>query len=110
MQEAKVPPEAPNEAGSGHTPLPRPPDTATTHPATERLGVLEAMRWHWGLVLVPVVLFLGAAICVGLIRSPVYTATANLTVDFGAENPSALPGSVSAAQALADSYSRSIQA
>jgi capsular polysaccharide biosynthesis protein len=79
-------------------------------PIPPRIGVLEAMRWHWALVLIPMILLVGTAIAVGLLRSPVYTATTTLSVGFGAENPSALPGSVSAAQALSESYSRAIEA
>jgi hypothetical protein len=74
------------------------PNLGDDHQPLEQVGVLEAMRWHWQLVLIPVV----------LLRAPTYTATANLSVDFGAQNPSSLSGSVTAAQALADSYSRAV--
>jgi asparagine synthase (glutamine-hydrolysing) len=76
----------------------------------DQVGVFEAMRWYWGLVVIPVVLLVGLAVALAFIRPPVYTATTSLSIDFGAESPSSLPGSVSAAQALSDSYARAIQA
>ena len=108
MQETKAPLDNPDPIIS-----PRPKEHGGVNAerrVIEQFGVLEAMRWHWRLALLPVVLLIGAAIVVGMLRTPVYTATANLTVDFGAESPSSLPGSVTAAQALADSYSRAVQA
>lgn len=84
------------------------PNLGDDHQPLEQVGVLEAMRWHWQLVLIPVVLLVGIGLALGLLRAPTYTATANLSVDFGAQNPSSLSGSVTAAQALADSYSRAV--
>lgn len=86
------------------------PSLGDDHQPLEQVGVLESMRWHWQLVLIPVILLVGAGLALGLLRAPTYTATANLSVDFGAQNPSSLPGSVTAAQALADSYARAIDA
>jgi capsular polysaccharide biosynthesis protein len=83
-------------------------DLHEEYQAPVRFGLLESMRWQWGLVLVPVVVLVAAAVVIGLVRSPAYTATARLNVGFGAQSPDSLPGSVSAAQALADSYSRAI--
>ncbi len=88
----------------------RRPGAGDSHQLLEQVGVLEAMRWHWRLVLIPVVLLVGAGLALGLLRAPQYTATANLSVDFGAQNPSSLSGSVTAAQALAESYARAIDA
>jgi capsular polysaccharide biosynthesis protein len=88
----------------------RRPGAGDSHQLLEQVGVLEAMRWHWRLVLIPVVLLVAAGLALGLFRAPVYTATANLSVDFGAQNPSSLSGSVTAAQALAESYARSVDA
>lgn len=84
------------------------PSLGDDHQPLEQVGVLEAMRWHWRLVLVPIVLLVGIGLALGLLRSPTYTATANLSVDFGAQNPSSLSGSVTAAQALSDSYARAV--
>lgn len=110
----KTPPSTAFGAGPGQPdPLPsetKRPSLGDDHQPLEQVGVLEAMRWHWPLVLIPVVLLLGIGLTLGLMRAPTYTATANLSVDFGAQNPSSLPGSVTAAQALADSYARAIEA
>jgi len=76
----------------------------------ERIGVLEAMRWHWVYVLVPVLVFIGAGVALGLIREPTYEASTRLVVSLRATSPAALPGAVSAAQELATSYSRAIDA
>lgn len=86
------------------------PGASDSHQLLEQVGVIEAMRWHWRLVLIPVVLLVGIGLAFGLLRAPQYTATANLSVDFGAQNPSSLSGSVTAAQALAESYARAIDA
>jgi capsular polysaccharide biosynthesis protein len=86
----------------------RRPEVGDGHRLIEQVGVFEAMRWHWPLVLIPVVLLAAAGLALGVIRAPVYMATANLSVDFGAQSPSSLPGSVTAAQALADSYARAV--
>jgi asparagine synthase (glutamine-hydrolysing) len=85
-------------------PLPEDPNLST------QVGVFEAMRLYWWLVAAPVILLVGVAIALGFLRSPVYTATTSLSIDFGAESPTSLPGSVSAAQGLADSYARAIEA
>lgn len=115
MPRETAPPPAFDAGASQPSPGPLPSDTrrpslGDDHQPLEQVGVLEAMRWHWQLVLIPVVLFLGIGLALGLLRAPTYTATANLSVDFGAQNPSSLPGSVTAAQALADSYARAVDA
>lgn len=76
----------------------------------ERIGVLEAMRWHWLSVLIPVLVFTGAGVAMGLLREPTYEASTRHVVSLRATSPSALPGAVSAAMALATSYSRAIDA
>lgn len=112
----EIAPSVPLEGGevtAEATSLPnnsRRPNAGDSHQLLEQVGVLEAMRWYWRLVLIPVVLLVGAGLALGLLRAPVYTATANLNVDFGAQNPSSLSGSVTAAQALADSYARAVDA
>lgn len=76
----------------------------------ERIGVLEAMRWHWLSVLILVLVFTGAGLALGLLREPTYEASTRLLVSLRATSPSAVPGAVSAAMALATSYSRAIDA
>jgi hypothetical protein len=73
---------------------------------SEQIGVVEAMRWHWGIVLFCVVLLTGAGVALALVRTPVYTSTATLNVDFAAQSPTTLSGSLSAAQASAEAYAR----
>ena len=73
---------------------------------SEQIGVFESMRWHWKTVLVCVLLLTGAGVGLALVRAPVYTAEATLNVDFASTNPATLSGSLSAAQASAESYAR----
>jgi hypothetical protein len=73
---------------------------------SEQIGVFEAMRWYWWLVVLCVVLLTGAGIGLALVRTPVYSSTATLNVDFAAQSPTTLQGSLSAAQASAESYAR----
>ncbi|HSR94750.1 MAG TPA: hypothetical protein VLK56_07765 [Solirubrobacterales bacterium] len=114
MTPETAPPTTPGDGGESRQrpgPLPtesKRPNLGDDHQPLEQVGVLEAMRWHWQLVLIPAVLLLGVGLALGLLRAPTYTATANLSVDFGAQNPSSLSGSVTAAQALTDSYSRAV--
>jgi capsular polysaccharide biosynthesis protein len=115
MTRETAPPTTFGDGGDGHRAGPLPTDSkrpgaGDSHQLLEQVGVLEAMRWHWPLVLIPVVLLVGIGLGLGLLRAPVYTATANLSVDFGAQNPSSLSGSVTAAQALSDSYARAVDA
>lgn len=77
---------------------------------SERIGVLEAMRWHWITALLPVLVLVGGAVALGLLREPVHTASSRLSVQVAAGGPAALAGSVTAAGKLASSYSRAIEA
>jgi hypothetical protein len=87
---------------------------ATTHQyptAAARVGVLTAVRRHWFTALVPVLLFVGAAVALGLKRTPQYTATANLSV--GAvfvNNPAGISSVIQGTESLASVYSRVIGA
>jgi uncharacterized protein involved in exopolysaccharide biosynthesis len=76
-----------------------------------RLGILESVRRHLLLFLLPVILCVGVATVYGLRRSPTYTAEARMgiaKVDVSA--PGALAGFTTAAQSLAETYSRVIAA
>jgi capsular polysaccharide biosynthesis protein len=76
-----------------------------------RLGILESVRRHLLLFLVPVIVCVGAAAVYGFSREPNYTAEARMgiaKVDVAA--PGALAGFTTAAQSLAETYSRVIQA
>jgi capsular polysaccharide biosynthesis protein len=87
---------------------------ATSHqyPTEEvRIGVLTAMRRHWFVALLPVVLFVGAAVGLGLKRTPQYTAVANLSI--GAvftDNPAGISSVIQGTESLAAVYSRVIGA
>lgn len=76
-----------------------------------RLGVFAAMRRHWIVFLMPVLLFVGGGVAYGLLRTPTYTASAQLTVgSLDLSQPGALSGYASATQSLASNYSREIYA
>jgi capsular polysaccharide biosynthesis protein len=69
-----------------------------------------ALRRYWLTALLPLVLLVSVAVAVGLTRDPNYTAETRLTagrIDSGTPS-SALAGFTSAAQALAETYSRSV--
>lgn len=98
------------DTGSNGDPAPRNVIRRPARRQPERIGVLEAMRWHWPSVLIPVLVFTTAGAILGLVREPTYEASTRLAVSLRATSPSALPGAVSAAMALATSYSRAIDA
>lgn len=78
-------------------------------PASPTVGY--SVRRHWFLVLVTVLVFVGAGAAVGLVRDPVYTARAKLTVGrINLSAPGALSGYSQASQALASGYSRAVDA
>jgi uncharacterized protein involved in exopolysaccharide biosynthesis len=69
------------------------------------------MRRHWFVALLPVVLFVGAAVWLGVKRTPEYSATANLSV--GAvftDNPAGISSVIQGTESLATVYSRVIGA
>jgi hypothetical protein len=71
--------------------------------------VRDAVREHWVLVLLPVVLLMAAAAAYAMQRTPTYTAQSKLTLgqlDVAAQAPSY----VTAAQGLAATYSQAIHA
>lgn len=78
--------------------------------SSERVGVVEAVREHWILLTLPVLLLVGAAIAVSYVRPPEYTAQVRLragSIDVGVE---AIPAVVVANQSLAAEYSRVVDA
>jgi hypothetical protein len=86
----------------------RPPELAPLAHAREPVGVWEAMRASPLLVLIPIIVLVGAGAAAGLARKTNYTAQARLGVIHVDVN--AFSGSSSAAESLADSYSRAIDA
>ncbi len=76
-----------------------------------RIGLAAAIRRHPRWVIAPVLLLVGTAIAIGLARPATYTSEARLTVGrINVANAGALAGFSEASQALADAYSRSIDA
>lgn len=79
--------------------------------AVPRVGTFEAVRRNWMLALVPVVLFVGAALIIGVQRDPVYTADTRMSVGgIDVTQPGALAGFAVAGESLATTYSRTIDA
>lgn len=74
-------------------------------------GVLAEMRAYPVLVALCVILLTAAGIAIGAMRDPTYTAESRLLVgNLSIGDPSALPGAVTASQALAPVYARLIDA
>lgn len=79
--------------------------------ARARIGVFTAMRRHWIMALLPLVVLLATAAVLGLKRTPQYTATATLSV--GAvfvDSPAGIASAIQGTEALATVYSRVIDA
>jgi uncharacterized protein involved in exopolysaccharide biosynthesis len=71
--------------------------------------LLRAARRHWFVALLPVLLFVGGAVALGIKRPPRYKATANLSVGHVyVANPTGIATIIDATQALAAVYSRAI--
>ena len=69
-------------------------------------GVLRTILARWWLVLITVLLFVGAAVYLGMERKPTYTATSSLNVGRVDVRVQALASFTTGAQSLASSYSR----
>jgi capsular polysaccharide biosynthesis protein len=73
------------------------------------IGVLTAVRRHWFVAILPVIVFVGAAVALANERPPRYTATADLSVGrIFVNNPAGVSGVIEATQSLASVYSRAI--
>ena len=74
------------------------------------IGVLGALRRHWIVAIVPVIVLVGVAAALGLQRTPRYTATASLSVGrIYINNPAGVSSVLEATKSLASVYSRSIR-
>jgi hypothetical protein len=72
--------------------------------------VLSALRRHWIVAIVPVIVLVGVAAALGLQRTPRYTATASLSVGrIYINNPAGVSSVLEATKSLASVYSRSIR-
>jgi capsular polysaccharide biosynthesis protein len=78
-------------------------------PIEPRIDALTALRRHWFVALIPVIIFVAAAVVLGAKRPPRYTATANLSVGHVyVSNAAGIPTIIDATQSLAAVYSRAI--
>jgi capsular polysaccharide biosynthesis protein len=74
-----------------------------------RIELLTAVRRHWFVAIVPVVVLVAAAVAIGSKRPVKYTTTANLSIGHVyVSNPVGIPTIIEATQALAAVYSRAI--
>ena len=77
--------------------------------APARIDLLTASRRHWLLAVLPVVLFVTAAVALGLNRPVTYTTQAHLSVGHVyVNNPVGIPTVIEATRSLASVYSRAI--
>jgi capsular polysaccharide biosynthesis protein len=88
-----------------------PPRRQTAHtelPPEEprKFTLAGAVRRHWILTLLPVIILVGLGLVVGARKPPIYTSTATVNVGKSDINTQATPGYLVAAEALASSYSR----
>jgi hypothetical protein len=83
---------------------------AAPPPRVARLGLIESLRRHFLVALLPVVVFAAAAVALGLHRSPTYTSEARVNVGGLNLTQQTLPGYTTAVQQLAVAYARSIDA
>ena len=97
------------------TSIERPPESAAelTEPELQydrpRFTLAGAVRRHWFLTLLPVVVLAAAGIVAGRAKPPTYSATATINVGKSDINTQATPGYLVAAEALASSYSRLVE-
>jgi hypothetical protein len=75
-----------------------------------RMPILTALRRHWPLVVLPVLLLVGAAVAIGLQRDAEYESESRLNVGGLTLTQQSIEGYTTAVQALAVSYSRAIHA
>lgn len=86
------------------------PPAPTAEPAALPPNPLEAMRRFWVLIAVLTLLGAGGGVAYGLLRDPVHTAEARLSVGRIDVATQSISGWADASQILADSYSRAIVA
>ena len=106
MTRTEIEPPQPRPAAQALVPSPGVPYGDTGY-----VSVLRSAARHPLLVLLPILLFAGAALYLSLARDPQYTAKAQLEVGrLNVTSPGALAGFPPATQALATAYSRSVDA
>src|SRR5687767_7133107 len=91
----------------GHAPH---ADEGPRWPDPDRTSPLSAIRRHWFVFLLPVVLAVGASIAVAATRAPQYKATSSLAVlGVNLNTPGALGGFGTGGEQLAQAYARTMQ-
>ena len=71
---------------------------------------MDAVRRNLPIVVLPVLLLVGAAVAIGLLRDPTYTSEARLNVGGLSLTQQSIPGYTTAVESLAVAYSRAIDA
>jgi capsular polysaccharide biosynthesis protein len=82
------------------------PRMADDFPRQRSFSLADAVRRHWFLTILPVILLAAAGVVAGYAKKPTYTATATINVGKSDIATQATPGYLTAAEALASSYSR----
>jgi Chain length determinant protein len=97
--------ERPSRADEYYEPEPAPRARPPYEPEPH-FSLAAAVRRHWLLTLLPVVVLLAAGIVAGAKKPPTYSSTATINVGKSDIQTQATPGYLVAAEALASSYSR----
>lgn len=79
-------------------------------PPAPRFTVLDALRRQIGIALLPVIVLIGIAVAIGMLRTPVYISEARLNVGGLNLTQQSIEGYTAAVQQLAVAYARSIDA
>jgi uncharacterized protein involved in exopolysaccharide biosynthesis len=80
-------------------------------PAQQRNDIGGALRRHWLIALIPVILCVGLAVLYGLTRAATYSTETRMVVGgIDLTKPGALSGYATATQGLASSYARAVTA
>lgn len=84
------------------------PQLETARPP--RPSVSGALRRHWRIAILPVIVLVAVALAAGYLRAPTYTAEVELAIgQVDSAVPGALGGFTAAVRSLTDTYSRSIR-
>ncbi len=76
----------------------------------QRISLWDAIRWHWIAFLIPVIVFTGVGVALGLNREPNYTAEAKLAISENIGGPAGLAGFAANSQSLAAGFSQAVDA
>ena len=100
------PARSPRLALGEAVPEPASPPTPLRVP---RLSLAEAIRRHWIIALLPVIVLVGIGVALALMRTPVYSAQTRMQVgNFDLSQPGALSAFTAGSETLATSFSRAV--